>query len=103
MKADFLKAAFGVALYTVNNDNVAKHRNDQYTPLVQVNFRCQQRKDGVYCCFDNNVIYAINHTVETLKTAEQTTIVLKRDFVSFDDAVDYFRRVIQHKIFRQHE
>lgn len=101
MKADFLKVAFNIALYTVNNDNVVKHQNDPYTPLVQVDFKCQQKNDGMYCYFNNNVIYAINHTIKVLRTAEQMTVILKREFTSLDDAVDYFRKVIQHKIFKR--
>lgn len=100
---NIIQAAFDVALFDINNANVNKHFEDRYKPLVSsaMRTRWQEQDKCLICNFTNNKIFAIGEgdDIRTLKTKNDMSIELHKDFKSFDEAVEFFKRTIHHKIF----
>lgn len=96
-----IRAAFNVALFNINNTNCNKHYRSKYKPLVSTTIETNSNDKNLVCNFKNNMIYAVyDDNAVLLKTKNDISITLKKDFESFRDAVDYFTRVIHHKIFK---
>lgn len=96
-----IKAAFNVALFNINNTNCNKHYRSKYKPLVSSTIETNNNGENLICNFKDNKIFAIySNNAVLLKEKSDMSITLKKDFESFRDAVDYFTRVIHHKIFK---
>lgn len=96
-----IKAAFDVALFDINNINVQKHANSKYKPLVSTTLKLRWQNETLICDFTDNKIFAIGEgdNIDILKTKDDMSIELHKDFKNFDEAVNYFTRTIHHKIF----
>lgn len=96
-----IQAAFDVALFDINNINVQKHANSKYKPLVSTTLKLRWQNETLICDFTDNKIFAIGEgdNIDVLKTKDDMSIELHKDFKSFDEAVNYFTRTIHHKIF----
>lgn len=97
-----IQAAFNVALFDINNINCQKHANSRYKPLVSTTMKTKWNGKSLLCNFTNNKIFSIGNgdDVDVLKSRDDVSIELKKNFNSFDDTVDYFTHVIHHKIFK---
>jgi len=97
-------AAFQIALFEINQQNANKYYKSKYVPLVCSQIKTKFTGEELVLLFSNNMIFAIdykNNSQKILKKVDDYYLSLKKDFSSFDEAVDYIKKIIQKQVLKQ--